>query len=277
MSNPLGTASKIYVAGESVEDALRVAKALNQFGASVIINYLGENIRENTKILATVSEYLKLVPTMRNEEIRGSVDIKPSQLGLIQSHEKFSQNLHKILEVAQNTDIFVWIDMEHYRSVKSTLMIFRNVLDKFGSKHVGICLQANLKRTPSDLDELVKEKARIRLVKGVYLGDPVDILSQGPPVDNAYRMLMRKLFETSPRFALGTHDPILIEESIRLNETWNRDVEWEMLMGVTVDNQMDLIMREIPIGVYIPYGQTWDSYIRRRLLEARRNQSETNE
>ena len=277
MSNPLGTASKIYVAGESVEEALRVAKALNQFGASVIINYLGENIRENTKILSTVSEYLKLIPTMRNEEIRGSVDIKPSQLGLIQSHENFSQNLHKILEVAQNTDIFVWIDMEHYRSVKSTLMIFRNVLDKFGSKHVGICLQANLKRTPGDLDELVKEEARIRLVKGVYLGDPDDILFQGPPVDNAYRMLMRKLFETSPRFALGTHDPLLIEESIRLNETWNRDIEWEMLMGVTVDNQMDLIMREIPIGVYIPYGQNWDPYVRRRLLEARRNQSETNE
>lgn len=277
MSNPLRTASKIYIAGESVEDALRVAKAWNQYGASVIINFVGEHIRENTKVLTIVSEYLKLILAMRNEGIHGSVDIKPSQLGLIQSHENFSQNLHKILEVAQNTDIFVWIDMEHYRSVKSTLMIYRRVLDKFGSKHVGICLQANLKRTPRDLDELVKEEARIRLVKGVYQGEPVDILSQGPPVDNAYRMLMRKLFETSPRFALGTHDPLLIEESIILNETWNRDVEWEMLMGVTVDNQMDLIMREIPIGVYIPYGPNWDPYVRRRLLEARRNQSETDE
>ena len=147
---------------------------------------------------------------------------------------------HKLLEMIGLIGFDgVWIDMEHYRSVKSTLMIYRSVLDKFGSNHVGICLQANLKRTPSDLDELVKDEARIRLVKGVYLGEPVDILSQGPPVDNAYRMLMRKLFETSPRFALGTHDPLLIEESIILNETWNREVEWEMLMGVTIDNQMD--------------------------------------
>lgn len=275
MSNPLWTVSKIYIAGESVEDALRVSKAWNQFGASVIINYLGEHIRENTKVLTTVTEYLKLIPMMRNEGIRGSVDIKPSQLGLRQGHENFSQNLHKILEVTQDADIFVWIDMEQYRSVKPTLMIYRSVLDKFGSKQVGICLQANLKRTPNDLDELVKDEARIRLVKGAYLGNPVDILPRGPPVDNAYRILMRKLFETSPRFVLGTHDPLLIEESIILNETWNRDVEWEMLMGVTVDNQMDLLMREIPLGVYIPYGQSWDPYVRRRLLEARRNQSET--
>ena len=146
MSNPLRTASKIYIAGESVEDALRVAKAWNQYGASVIINFVGEHIRENTKVLTIVSEYLKLIPAMRNEGIHGSVDIKPSQLGLIQSHENFSQNLHKILEVAQNTDIFVWIDMEHYRSVKSTLMIYRRVLDKFGSRIYCTVNDAGLER-----------------------------------------------------------------------------------------------------------------------------------
>ena len=192
--------------------------------------------------------------------------IKPSQLGLELGRENFAQNLHRLLRVAKNADIFVWIDMEQPRSVSPTLEVFRDVLRDFGTNHIGICLQANLRRTPQDLVELIGRGACLRLVKGVYHGEPADMLPPGSLVENVFQELMEQLFESSFRFALGTHDPVLIEESLELNQKWNREVEWEMLMGVAVERQIDLLTRRLSFGVYIPYGQEWEPYVRRRLM-----------
>lgn len=162
--------------------------------------------------------------------------------------------------------------MEFPRSVEPTLEIFQGVLRDFGPKNLGVCLQANLQRTPKDLEALIKHKACVRLVKGIYQGEPVDMLPPGSKVEDAFRQLMIRLFETCPRFVLGTHDPILIEESLSHNQKYKWIVEWEMLMGVTVERQLDLLARGVPFGVYIPYGSEWEPYVRRRMLERYRSE-----
>lgn len=266
--------AQTYVAGKTREAALRVAQEWNRRGASVILNFLGEHLRMESAVVATVEEYLTLIFEMQKAEVQGSVAVKPSQLGLELElgYEKFAQNLNSLLEMANDTNIFVWIDMEQPRSVGATLEVFRDVLKDFRSDSVGVCVQANLRRTPQDLETLVERGARLRLVKGVYHGTPEELLPPGPQVDNAFRQLMTRLFETSSRFALGTHDPGLIEEALSLNQKWQRDVEWEMLMGVTVERQLELLTRGIPFGLYVPYGKDgWESYVRRRLLERRQS------
>jgi len=264
-----------YVAGGDQEAALMVARQWNQHGASGILNFLGEHLRVKAKVKATLSEYLTLIPKILEEGIKSDVAIKPSQLGLEFGMEQFNQNLRNVLEVATDSQIFVWIDMEKPRSVEPTLKVFRDMLKNFGPDNIGICVQANLRRTPQDLTDLVGLEARIRLVKGVYHGTPEDLLPPNLQVNDAYRNLMEALFETSPRFALGTHAPDLIEEAILLNQKWNRDVEWEMLLGVMVERQLDLLARGLSIGIYIPFGsEGWKAYTRRRLLERRRSKTQ---
>jgi len=114
----------------------------------------------------------------------------------------------------------------------------------------------------------------VRLVKGVYQGEPADMLPPGSQVEDAFRQLMKYLFKVSTRFVLGTHDPILIEESLFLNQKYKRIVEWEMLMGVTVERQLDLLARGVPFGIYVPYGSEWEPYVRRRLLERHRSENQ---
>lgn len=240
----------------------------------MILNLLGEHLRTESTVLIALREYLALISEMQSAEIPGSVAIKPSQLGLELEpvRENFDQNLRRLLDVSSDAEIFIWVDMEFPRSVEPTLEVFQGILRDFGPENLGVCLQANLQRTLKDLEALIKHKVCVRLVKGVYKGEPIDMLSPGSKVEDAFRQLMIRLFETSPRFALGTHDPILIEESILHNQKYKRIVEWEMLMGVTVERQLALLARGVPFGVYIPYGSEWEPYVRRRMLERYRSE-----
>ncbi len=269
MTKPSWDIAQIYIAGKDRKAALEVAHLWNHRGASVILNLLGEHLRTESTVLTALREYLALISEMQSSEILGSVAIKPSQLGLElePEQENFDQNLRRLLDVSSNAEIYIWVDMEFPRSVEPTLAVFQGVLRDFGPEILGICLQANLKRTPKDLEALIKLKACVRLVKGIYQGEPIDMLPPSLQVDDAFRQLMIRLFKASPRFVLGTHDPILIEESLLLNKKYKRIVEWEMLMGVTVDRQLDLLARGVPFGIYVPYGQEWEPYVRRRVLE----------
>lgn len=49
-----------WVAGETIEDAVRVALAANARGIHAIVNHLGEHYREKGQVEATVQEYLRL-------------------------------------------------------------------------------------------------------------------------------------------------------------------------------------------------------------------------
>ncbi|MFX0204224.1 MAG: proline dehydrogenase family protein [Candidatus Hodarchaeota archaeon] len=274
MIKPSWDTAQTYIAGKKRKDALEIAHLWNHRGASVILNLLGEHLRTESTILTALREYLAVISEMQSAEILGSVAIKPSQLGLElePKRKNFDQNLRRILDVSSDAEIFIWVDMEFPKSVEPTLEVFQGVLRDFGPENLGVCLQANLQRTPNDLEALIKHKACVRLVKGIYQGEPGDMLPPGSKVEDAFRQLMIRLFETCPRFVLGTHDPILIEESLLHNQKYKRVVEWEMLMGVSVERQLDLLAHGVPFGVYIPYGSEWEPYVRRRMLERYRSE-----
>lgn len=219
MLKPSWDIAQSYIAGKKRKPALEVAHLWNHRWASVILNLLGEHLRTESTFLTALREYLALISEMQSAEILGSVGIKPSQLGLELEpvRENFDQNLRRLPDVSSDAEIFIWVDMEFPRSVEPTLEVFKGVLRDFGPRNLGVCLQANLQRTPKDLEVLIKHKSCVRLVKGIYQGEPVDMLPPGSKVEEAFRKLMIRLFETSPRFVLGTHDPILIEESLLHN------------------------------------------------------------
>src|SRR5205807_456741 len=158
--------AKRWIAGYTLEDAIRVAHNANDRKLSVILNRLGEHTPDEKLIQGYTEEYLKLLDQIQEGKIDGTISVKPSQLGLAGNSSLYNANLLRIIERAETYDAFVWIDMENSPYTEGTLKAYKEILP--GHQQLGVCLQANMKRTESDLKDLISRGGIIRLVKGAY-------------------------------------------------------------------------------------------------------------
>ncbi|AXG06683.1 proline dehydrogenase [Haloplanus rubicundus] len=259
-----------FVAGESADGAVAHVHALDDAGIGAIVNHLGEHYDDPADARADTEEYLRLLERLPATDPPATMSVKPSQLGLGVGEDAFRDNLDRIVEVAAATDTFVWIDMEDHTTTDATLRAYEALADEYDGG-VGVCLQANLRRTPDDVARLADTPGRIRLVKGAY-DEPAELAHRGgAAVDEAYRDLLRRLFaETSVGIAVATHDDAMIDLALELGTRYDRDCEFQMLMGVRERRQRELAATET-VYQYVPYGSAWVSYFYRRVRERREN------
>jgi proline dehydrogenase len=182
----------------------------------------------------------------------------------------FRGNLRAIATHGADRGVFVWVDMEDHTTTDATL----NAYEEFAREHdgsVGLCLQANLERTPDDVARLADAPGKIRLVKGAY-DEPASVAHQRKErVDEAYRDLIEQAFaEYGDGVAVGSHDPEMVDLAIELGGEYDVDFEVQMLMGVREDAQRDLAA-DHPTYQYVPYGEKWLSYFYRRVMERKEN------
>src|SRR5207249_2901814 len=152
------------LAGEKMEDALRVAGDANARGMDALVNHLGEHYREKGPVEATTREYLGLLNAMRAQGIRGTVSLKPTQFGVLIDRAYALSQMLPVLDATKADGRVLWLDMENAHTTDDTLWIGERLLERYD--RIGVCLQANLRRTGGDLDRLIASRARIRLVKG---------------------------------------------------------------------------------------------------------------
>ena len=270
-----------FVAGESAPEALEYARELDdEDGVGVILNLLGEHYHERGPADEDTEAYLDLVGDVAEVDGRVCISVKPSQLGLDvgadggepteQGREVFRENLERIVERAREHDVFVWIDMEDHPTTDATLDAYEELVSEHDGG-VGLCLQANLKRTSEDLDRLAGLPGKLRLVKGAY-DEPGELAyKQKAKVNEAYRDLLAQAFEACESgVAVATHDDEMIEHAIDLHEEHGTDFEFQMLMGVREDRQAELAA-EYEVWQYVPYGGKWLSYFYRRIMERKEN------
>ncbi|MGI0017460.1 MAG: proline dehydrogenase family protein [Nitrosotalea sp.] len=261
--------AKQWIAGDTMEDALKSARQANSNGMSAILNKLGEHMASKQKVTQTVTDYLTLVSSLRRSKIIGGLSIKPTQVGLAISTEECLGNLDTIIEKALQFQSFVWIDMESSEFTDDTLKIYKNLFEKY--ERVGIVIQANLKRTGKDLDTLLKQGAKIRLVKGAYHENSKNAYRTRHEVDDNYRKLMTILFDQGNEFAIATHDSKLIDLAMELSKKHERKFEFQMLKGIRDELKPILVKSGFTVSEYIPYGTNWLPYSIRRLKERKRN------
>jgi proline dehydrogenase len=261
--------AKQWIAGDTMDDALKSARQANENGMSAILNKLGEHMTSKQKVDQTVSDYLTLVSNLRKSKITGGLSIKPTQVGLAISSKECLGNLDTIIEKALQFQSFVWIDMESSEFTDDTLKIYLSLFEKY--ERLGVVIQANLKRTQSDLDMLLGKGAKIRLVKGAYHENPKNAYRTRHTVDENYRKLMSTLFEQGNEFAIATHDSKLIDLAINLSKKHERKFEFQMLKGIRDELKPILVKSGFAVSEYIPYGTNWLPYSIRRLKERKRN------
>lgn len=258
-----------FVAGAEIEDAIRETKAANARGYGGILNLLGEHYKEKGQVEATLREYNRILDEIEKEKLRASVSIKLSQFGLEFGRTYCESMVLPLFDRIRAMGGFLWLDMEGSRFTDDTLAIYEDLHRRHHD--VGVCLQANLKRTPKDLDRLLATGGKVRLTKGAYR-EPEEISHRKrAEVDAAYQKLLKTLFENGDRFAVGTHDGALIDQAIRLANTHRRIWEFQMLKGVREPLKRELLAKGLRVGEYIPFGPNWLPYFLRRLRERPRN------
>ena len=259
-----------FVAGESTEAAIEHARSRNEMGLRVILNLLGEHYEDPEPARQDTETYLELIDRIDGQDLEACISIKPSQLGLDLGEEHFHDHFADVVDRASDRDVFVWIDMEDHTTTDATLEAYETFAtdNEWG---LGVCLQANLKRTIEDAERLADVPGKVRLVKGAY-NEPESVAYQSKArVNEAYRELIEFAFEHFDRgVAIGSHDPEMIEHARECHAEYGTDFEYQMLMGVREDAQRELA-RDHEVWQYAPYGPRWKSYIYRRMVERKEN------
>jgi proline dehydrogenase len=254
-----------FVAGETMEDSVRVLRELNAKGLWANTTLLGEAIRDESEARAVADEYVVLVDRLAGEELRANVALKLTHLGLDIDEELAYENLRRIVERGS----FIRIDMEQSAYVDATLWIYRRLRED-GFDNVGTVLQAYLYRTEDDLGSLLPLRPNLRLVKGAYLEPPEVAYPKKPDVDAAYVRLLETMLLGGGYTAIATHDERIIEHAIRFADERripHDSFEFQMLYGVRPQLQLSLAARGFKVLVATPYGPEWYPYLMRRLGE----------
>jgi len=262
------TVASRFVAGEQLDDAIRVAKALDGQGISTILDHLGENVTAPEHAADAVAAYVRALERIRHEPFLDlGISVKLTQLGLDFSHEMTVANLEQVLEAASEAGTLVMIDMESSVYVDRTLAVFRELRTRH--ERVGLCLQSYLRRTARDVDEL-PDASIVRMVKGAYLEPPEVAFTTRREVDETFARLTATLLARGHIVHVATHDPKLLDGTVAFVERrgvpWTK-VELQMLLGVRRDVQARLANASRPVRVYVPYGSEWYPYLTRRLAE----------
>jgi len=267
MERLLFRVAKKWVAGYSVDKAVAAALDSNSRGMSAILNFLGEYSIDSKAVDQTVAEYASLMDLMHARKIRGSVSVKPTQLGLAISFNACLQNFVKLAAKAKKLGQFLWIDMESIKFTEDTIRIYLEVCKQHNM--TGVAIQSYLRRSASDILHIVEHGGKVRLVKGAYHEPEQHAFSTKEEVDANYIKLMKILFDSETYFAIATHDSNIIEKAIELGK--NAKFEFQLLMGIRNELKRDLVAKNFEVAEYIPYGNQWLPYSVRRIRERKRN------
>jgi proline dehydrogenase len=268
MARP-GSFARRFVAGESLDEAIAVARDLQARGFFITLDQLGESVRSLETADAATRVYLETVKQIVDSGIERNLSVKLSQLGLDIDRAVCTDNIRRILEPAGKQGFFVRIDMEASPTIPTTFEIFTTLWEQ-EYRSIGVVLQSALYRSEEDVKHLNAMGARVRLVKGAYR-EPRSVAHQRKAdVDWAFERIMRTLLLEGTYPAIATHDPVLIEKTKQhaASHGIGRDrFEFQMLYGIRRDLQAALLAEGFRVRVYVPFGRQWFPYFMRRLGE----------
>jgi proline dehydrogenase len=240
-----------YIAGEELDDAVRVVRAINSKQMMGTMDVLGENVSTREESLAAVRECEGALHSINKHHLGANLSIKLSQFGLKIDEEFCHSNVKRLLGIASGCNNFVRIDMEDSSTTSETLELYGRLRSE-GFENLGVVIQANMRRSEEDVRKLVSMKSNVRLCKGAYI-EPETIAFKG------------KCY-----VGIATHDDFLIGEAYQTIQEMNlqkSDYEFQMLYGVKSKLRDKIVADGHRLRVYVPFGQYWYAYSIRRFKE----------
>lgn len=261
-----------FIAGEDISDAVAHADTLyDTRGVKTILNRLGEHYHTTEAVDEDTDHYVDALNGVIGDREHVRLSVKPSQVGSEVNETLFRDNMGMLVQEGCENDTIVWMDMESIDTTQTVISTFQNIAYK-NPGWLGVCLQANLRRTPRDVDDLIDVPGDLRLVKGAYDESRDVAYKSKDKVDEQYREVLRTLFqERKNGIAVATHDEDMIALAKDLHDEYGTPFEFQMLMGVKEDLQTELVDDGYEVWQYAPYGSGWMPYFYRRVRERRAN------
>jgi proline dehydrogenase len=266
--------SQRYIAGSTLEDAVRTVRALNAKGAMATVDVLGEFIKHLSEAERNAAYSIEVIRRLHTEKLQANLSIKLTSLGLGLDPAMCEVNVRKILTAAKESGSFVRFDMENSPYTTLTIDLFLKLRRDY--PNIGIVLQAYMRRTSSDIRRIVEDgnangvKNNFRLCKGIYI-EPEEIAYKGrAEVQQNYLRCLRQLFEAKAYVGIATHDDVLIDGAKQLIKEFGltrEEFEFQMLLGVREHVRDGLLAEGFRLRVYVPFGEDWYGYSVRRLKE----------
>jgi len=266
--------SKRYIAGENVNDAIKASKELNKEGIKVTLDILGEFIKNLDEAEKNKVEYLELIDTIEKEKIDGNYSLKPTMFGLLLDKDVCYNHIREIVAKAASYGNFIRIDMEDSPCTDLEIELYRKLKAEF-PKNVGLVVQAYLKRTLSDLENLMDIHSKeiplnYRLCKGIYVEPAAIAFKKYEEINQHFLEDLEFMMKNGIYPGIATHDKPLIEGAYKLIEKYNvpkEMYEFQMLYGVTPELRKSIVTKGHTMRVYVPFGKQWFGYSTRRLKE----------
>jgi proline dehydrogenase len=266
--------SKRYIAGETIEEGLLASKLLNEKGIEVTVDLLGEFIKTLDEARENRNQYFEIINRFTSENVVGNFSLKPTMFGLLIDKEVCFQYIREIVALASEKNSFIRIDMEDSECVDMEIEIFKKLQIEF-PKNVGLVLQAYLRRTTKDLENLNTLNSGLnplnfRLCKGIYIEPEKIAFKDYQKVRDMYLINLEYMFRNKMYAGIATHDKFLVEKAFQLIEKYNVSknmCEFQMLFGVTPELRQSIVDKGFKMRVYVPFGKQWFKYSTRRLKE----------
>ncbi|MEJ5285790.1 MAG: Proline dehydrogenase [Candidatus Kapaibacterium sp.] len=261
--------SSKYIAGENLEDAIRVTKELMKLGGMSTIDVLGEFVTTREMALHEKKMCSLVLDAIKEHQLDSYLSVKPTSLGLEVDFDFAYANIKELVDKASKLGIFVRLDMENSPYTDKTFEIFKKLRSE-GYQNVGIVIQAYLYRSENDIKNLAEYKPSIRLCKGIYRESPTIAIQDKEGIRNNYKKLLKLILDLGLYPAIATHDEILIQYALRLIEEYKLEreqYEFQMLLGVREERRNEMLRDGHRLRVYVPFGKDWYGYSTRRLKE----------
>jgi proline dehydrogenase len=266
--------SKRYIAGETIDEGLLASKLLNEKKIEVTIDLLGEFIKTLEEARVNKNQYFDIIKRFISEKVTGNFSLKPTMFGLLIDKEACYNYIREIVALAAQKNSFIRIDMEDSSCVDMEIEIFKKLRAEF-PKNVGLVLQAYLRRTMSDLENLnainsETNPINFRLCKGIYVEPEKIAYKDYQEVRDNFLNHLDFMFRNKMYAAIATHDKYLVDNALLLIEKYKipkNMYEFQMLYGVTPDLRQSIVDSGHKMRVYVPFGKQWFNYSTRRLKE----------
>lgn len=285
----VGWVSRRYVAGNTIDDAVKVMQRLSKENACFTVDVLGEEISTMAEAQYFYDEYTSLISAIIDNGLDSDLSIKPTAFGLLIDREKGYQNIRNLVLMAAQNDMFVRLDMEDHRVTQDTIDVVVDLHNE-GITNVGTVYQGRLFRTIADIDYLEQQlgpAADYRICKGIYL-EPEEIAHTGyAEIVGATNASIDRMLSAGAYCAIASHDKPVIDHALSALESYGMGpgiddprknagkprngkgpgYEFQMLLGVRGPLRRKLAAQGHRTRVYIPYGEKWYEYSIRRLKE----------
>jgi len=258
-----------YIAGETLEDAVRVVRDLNARKMMATTDVLGENVSTKEESLRAVQACEKVLEVLQKERLNANLSIKLTQFGLKLNENFCYENVKRILQIARDYKNFVRIDMEDSSLTGMTLNLYERLRAE-GFENVGGVIQAYLRRSEEDAKKLIRNRVNVRIVKGIYIEPEAIAFQDREEIRQNYLKLLKMSLDTKNYVGIATHDDFLVQGAYQFIREMNLPstaYEFQMLYGVRPRLRDQIVTDGHRMRIYVPFGKDWYPYSIRRFKE----------